>query len=214
MVYAGASLVSVALLWAALRFQRVSSAQSTILALGGATANSIFLGFPVALAVLPERATEVFAWVIFAEAAIIMPVVSTLALLAERSEGERALVSSLKALFRRPVVLGLLAGFAFSASGLRLPGWADTVVNSIVAAAPFLALFVIGGNVLQFRLSRSGPRVMTVAIGKLVSTSACRRAVVLDDLRTRRASGLRCRPFRSNASFPAIPHIPSAPLRG
>lgn len=167
--YAAGSLGSVVFLWALLRYGlREAQPQSVILALGGATANTIFLGFPIASAFIPDRAAEAFAWVVFAEVAIIMPLITTLALLAEERHEGNALSTALKALFRSPVVLGLLAGFAFLATGFSLPGWGDQVVTSIVSAAPFVALFVIGGSILQFRMSRSGPRVLAVTLAKLV----------------------------------------------
>lgn len=167
--YAVGSLGSVAVLWALLRYGlREAQAQSTILALGGATANTIFLGFPIASAFIPGRAAEAFSWVVFAEVAIIMPLVTTLALLAEEKHEGNALSAVLLALFQSPVVLGLVAGFTFLATGLSLPGWGDQVIASIVSAAPFVALFVIGGSILQFRMSRSGPRVLTVTLAKLV----------------------------------------------
>lgn len=167
--YAAGSLGSVVFLWALLRYGlREAQPQSVILALGGATANTIFLGFPIASAFIPGRAAEAFAWVVFAEVAIIMPLITTLALLAEDRHEGNALSTALKALFRSPVVLGLVAGFAFLATGLSLPDWGDQVVTSIVSAAPFVALFVIGGSILQFRMSRSGPRVLAVTLAKLV----------------------------------------------
>lgn len=167
--YAIASLGSVAVLWAILRYGlREAQPQSVILALGGATANTIFLGFPIASAFIPGRAAEAFAWVVFAEVAIIMPLVTTLALLAEERHEENVLSTAIMALFRSPVVLGLFAGFAFLATGLSLPEWGDKVVSSIVSAAPFVALFVIGGSILQFRISRSGPRVLATTVAKLI----------------------------------------------
>jgi predicted permease len=168
-VFGAASLLSSAVLWAALRFALHEPApQRIILALGGAAANTIFLGFPIASAFIPGTAAKVFSWVVFAEVAIIIPVVSTLALLAENKSGQNAFGAALKALAHSPVVLGLAAGFAFLATGLTLPEWLDRVVTSIVAAAPFIALFVIGGSILQFRVSRSGPRVAAVTAAKLI----------------------------------------------
>lgn len=167
--YAGASLGSAAVLWAFLRYGlREAQPQSVILALGGAAANTIFLGFPIASAFIPDRAAETFAWIVFAEVAIIMPLVTTLALLAEEQHEGNTLSTAIKALFRSPVVLGLLAGFAFLATGLSLPDWGEKVISSIVSAAPFVALFVIGGSILQFRASRSGPRVLAVTVAKLI----------------------------------------------
>lgn len=168
-VFAAASLCSALLLWGFLRFV-LGEAQPSgiILALGGATANSIFVGFPIASVVFPERATEVFSWVVFAEVAIIMPTVSTLALLAEGQHDGAKVADALKALLVSPVSIGLVAGFAFLAMGLSLPEWLDKVVSSIVASAPFIALFVIGGSILQFQVSRSGPRVIAITVAKLL----------------------------------------------
>ena len=168
-LFTGGSLISAVILWALLRFVlRGGQPQSIILALGGATANTVFLGFPIASMLIPERATEVFAWVVFAEVAIIMPIITTIALLAEESMGRNAVSVALVALLRSPVTLGLLGGFTFLAIGLTLPPWLEEVVSSIVSAAPYVALFVIGGSILQFRMSRSGPRVLTVTLTKLL----------------------------------------------
>lgn len=167
--YAFASLASVATLWALLGYGfREAQPQSIILSLGGATANTIFLGFPIASAFIPDRAAEAFAWIVFAEVAIIMPLMTTLALLAEERHEGNPLSTAVRALSRSPVVLGLFAGFASLATGLALPAWGDKVVSSIVSAAPFVALFVIGGSILQFRMSRSGPRVLAVTTAKLL----------------------------------------------
>ena len=169
LTYALGSLGSVAVLWVFLSYgMREAQSQSIILGLGGATANTIFLGFPIASAFIPERAAEAFSWVVFAEVAIIMPLVTTLALLVEEKHEGNALSAVLLALVQSPVVLGLIAGFTFLATGLSLPSWVDQVITSIVSAAPFVALFVIGGSILQFRVSRSGPRVLTVTLAKLI----------------------------------------------
>ncbi|MDA7429707.1 hypothetical protein PGB28_14660 [Primorskyibacter aestuariivivens] len=97
-----------------------------------------------------------------------MPFVTALALLAEERPEGNAFSTAIKALSRNPVVLGLLAGFAFLATGLSLPAWGDKIVSSIASAAPFVALFVIGGGILQFRMSRSGPHVLAVTTTKLL----------------------------------------------
>ena len=168
-VFAVASLASVAIIWCVLHFAvGEAQPQSIILALGGATANTIFLGFPIASVVIPDRAADVFSWVVFAEIAIIIPVVSTLALLAEARQTPNAPFAALTELGRSPVLLGLVAGLVFLETGVSLPGWLDQVMTSIVSAAPYVALFVIGGSILQFRLSRSGPRVLAITMAKLI----------------------------------------------
>jgi len=172
-VYGGSSLLAAFLLWAVLRIVLGGPhSQSLILSMGGGAANSVFLGFPVANLILPERAAEIFSWVVFAEIAIVLPAIMCLAQGISRGE-ERGLFSIVRPLLLNPVSLGLIFGFVFLSFGFHLPTWLEQVVGSIVAAAPFIALFVIGGTLLQFQISRTGPRVAAITFAKLVIHPMC-----------------------------------------
>ncbi|MDD9908638.1 MAG: AEC family transporter [Ahrensia sp.] len=173
MVYGVSSLLASFLLWAVLRVGLGGlQSQSIILAMGAGAANSVFLGFPVASMILPERAAEIFSWVVFGEIAIVFPVITCLAQ-GFSNEEEKGLYLILRALVLNPVSLGLIFGFLFLGSGLSLPTWLQQVVGSIVVAAPFIALFVIGGTLLQFRISRTGPRVAAITFAKLIIHPLC-----------------------------------------
>ena len=166
-LYAGASLLGSFLLWVILRLVlKGHGAQSVILAMGAATANSVFLGFPILTIFMPDSANEVFAWIIIAEIAFIIPIMTTLALMAEDRD-DTSVGPLLMAFLRSPVAVGLFAGFGFRLTGLDLPDWTSQVIKSIVSATPFIALFVVGGTMLQNRLTRSGPRVLAVSAAKL-----------------------------------------------
>lgn len=173
LVYGFSSLLAAFLLWAVLRVGLSGQqSQSIILAMGAGAANSVFLGFPVASMIMPERAAEIFSWVVFGEIAIVFPVITCLAQ-GFSSEKENGLYPILRALVLNPVSLGLIFGFLFLGSGLSLPVWLEHVVGSIVVAAPFIALFVIGGTLLQFQISRTGPRVVAITFAKLVVHPLC-----------------------------------------
>jgi malonate transporter len=166
--YGVSSLVAAFALWAVLRVGLDGpQSQSVILAMGAGAANRVFLGFPVASIIIPDRATEVFAWVVFAEIAIVFPITSSLAMVVSPAHGS-GVPQILRGLLVSPVSLGLIAGFVFLAFRMQLPIWLESAVASIVAAAPYVALFVIGGTLLQFRISRAGPRVAAVGGAKLV----------------------------------------------
>lgn len=172
-VYGMSSLLAAFLLWAVLRaVLGGQQSQSIILAMGAGAANSVFLGFPVATMILPDRAAEIFSWVVFGEIAIVFPVMTCLAEGSSR-EKDKGLYPILRALLLNPVSLGLIFGFLFLGSGLRVPIWLEQVVGSIVVAAPFIALFVIGGTLLQFQISRTGPRVVAITLAKLVVHPLC-----------------------------------------
>lgn len=168
-LYAIASLTSVLVLMLVLRFVlRQPLPQSLILALAAGASNSVFLGYPIASAVIPERAAQVFSWVVLAETLFIIPVVTSLALWAEHRGEGLSLGRTFLPLARSPVTIGLAAGFAFLASGFALAAPIEAVVRSIIQAAPFIALFLIGGMLVQVRITRAGPRVAALTAAKLV----------------------------------------------
>lgn len=172
-VYGMSSLLAAFLLWVVLRaVLGGQQSQSIILAMGAGAANSVFLGFPVATMILPDRAAEIFSWVVFGEIAIVFPVMTCLAQ-GFSSEKDKGLYPTLRGSMLNPVSLGLIFGFLFLGSGLSLPTWLEQVVGSIVVAAPFIALFVIGGTLLQFQISRTGPRVVAITLAKLVVHPLC-----------------------------------------
>lgn len=137
LVFGLSSLVAVGLLWIVLRvLLGQPQAQSLILAMGAGTANSVYLGFPIAAVLIPDRAEATFAWVVFAEIAIILPVMVGLASISDGSESGNPLSKVALRLFLNPVSLGLIVGFFYLASGWQYPGWVQKVENSIVAAGP------------------------------------------------------------------------------
>ena len=176
--YAVASLIAMAVAGALLSATTgLPPANAAILSLGAGNSNSIFLGFPIALAVMPDLAERMFAWVIFAENLIVIPLGLAAATLLTRSHGSGeddhrqppSLLVRLGALtLRNPVFLGLLAGLAFSSTSLALPEVIDRTRLMIVAAAPAVALFIIGGTIARARLSELGPAVIAVPMVKLL----------------------------------------------
>ncbi len=169
LLYAGASLIGSFILWLILR-RRLGEqpAQSLILAMGAGCANSVFLGFPIASIFIPDRAASVFAWVVLAEIAILLPLFTTLALLVDDQSEQSVLPRVANTLFRSPIFIGLVSGFAALATGFQLPNWLSNTTKLIAASAAFPALFVIGGTLLKFRVSRTGPRVAAITAVKLL----------------------------------------------
>lgn len=170
--YAGASLVLILIARILLRYARgFDAAQSWMLSMGSATSNSIFVGFPVAIMVLPANAERWFSWVLVAENLIIIPLVMVLADV-HSIHGEAGNLArirqTLRSIIRNPVVIGLGAGLAFAASGLDYAEPFERIRGTIVAAAPFLALFVIGGTVATVKAAQLSPVAGLIAMAKLV----------------------------------------------
>lgn len=168
LLYTAASLVSVTVLWLFLRYRLHQPLPAAIiLSLGACGSNTLFLGYPIAATVIPDRAAAVFGWVILAEALFLIPIITTLALFADRRACDIGARNIVLPFLCSPVTIGLVAGLGFLASGAPLPGPVEDIVGAIARAAPFLALFLIGGTLTQARNSRAGPSVIAITLAKL-----------------------------------------------
>lgn len=168
LLYTAASFAAVAVLWLLLRYGlRQPLPRAIILSLGAGSSNTLFLGYPIAAAVIPDRAAEVLGWVILAEALFLIPIITALALFADRrAPGIRARDLVLP-LLQSPVTIGLIAGLGLLASGASLPGLVADIIGAIARLAPFLALFLIGGALAQVQNPRAGPSVIALTLAKL-----------------------------------------------
>ena len=98
----------------------VAPAAASILALGMSLSNSGFVGYPIVLSVTGPVAATLLAQCMLVENVVMIPLAPALA------EGSRggwrvALPAAARGDVRNPIVVSVLAGLAFSASGLPLP---------------------------------------------------------------------------------------------
>ena len=149
LVYAAASLVVFGFVYAVARFGlKRGPAASAVHALGAASPNSGFVGFPVAsLVVGPPTAATALALAMTVENVVTIP----LALAVAESEAHAgtpiARVAALVAgrLAKNPMILAIVVGMIVSASGVGLPAVLAKPIGMLAAASGATALFVIGG---------------------------------------------------------------------
>ncbi|MCI4662282.1 MAG: AEC family transporter [Neomegalonema sp.] len=169
--YALGSLAVMGLASAILRYRLgYDMAATSTLSLGAGGGNSIFLGFPIAQLTMPDFAPTLFAWIIVTEVLIVIPVSIALAEWGRGNGGGAAAAwrSVTRLLLRSPVMIGLAAGVAFIAVGMRLPEPLAIMRDHIIAAAPMLALFLIGGSIATAKLAGLGSTVMVLGFLKLL----------------------------------------------
>lgn len=162
------SMLSLSYLLLTRRFG-ISPPAAWMLSLGAGMANSVFLGYPIVTIVLPDIADQVFAWLMTVENMVILPMGMTLASLADpdnrgATPGHTVARTLLNTL-RSPIVVGLLAGFFLAATGIRLPWAVEQVRVAIVAGAPVLALFLVGGLVASAPKAQLFAPPMLVIVG-------------------------------------------------
>jgi predicted permease len=128
--------------------QRSALSYHAYFAMGMSCSNSGYVGYPVALLALGPVAGVGLALNMVVENLFMLPLLMVLADAGDKSEGHalKVLGQTLLRLLTNPMILAILLGFAYSLSGLQLPGPVARTINVFAQATSALALSVIGGT--------------------------------------------------------------------
>jgi len=164
-------VATIAITYAVLAAQGTGPARRAIGALGSAAPNSGFVGFPVMLLLFSDKAGIILALNFIIENFFLIPICLVLLELS-RKEDHHSIGKMLAKLFlsilKRPMVIGLLAGFALMLSGIQLPSAANRLLDMLAASSSALALFVIGGALVGLPLRGDAPLAAQISLGKLI----------------------------------------------
>ena len=158
--YAAASLLSFAAVFAL--FARGGQVRAACRALGGASPNSGFVGFPIASLLVGPKAAIALALCFLVENLMTIPLALTLA--ESRGTGPAALLGRLA---RNPLLVAIALGVAASLAGLTLPAPVARAVDLLALSAPAVALFAIGGALVGLRVGGDLADIAPVAVAKL-----------------------------------------------
>lgn len=138
---------------------------------GSAVSNSGYVGYPVVQAVMPAQAGHVLGMNVLVENLLSIPLGLVLAEhAAGDGQGRLALSRQIAArLVRQPLVIAIVLGVAYSASGLPLPEPLDRTLSMVAGSATAPALFVIGGLLVGQSLGGRALQVAPLLVGKLVA---------------------------------------------
>lgn len=136
---------------------------------GACTSNSLFIGLPVMMAVLPEVAGAVVGMQLLMENVVVIPMTLLLAEWGRGGEANlrRQVMATLGRTVRNPLIVAMAVGIVFSVARIPVP---DVVVRTIDLFARIsggLALFTIGTLLVGAQVRGSVARVSLVAVGKL-----------------------------------------------
>lgn len=167
--YAIGSVASMMLgiFWAR-RFARKSISASAIVGMGMSCPNSGFIGFPLVAQVFGAATAGIcLALAMVVENFLLLPL--ALAIADSQADTPRsAVVQSLKALARNPMIYGIAVGFLFSLGAWHLPEPLAKAVNLFAASTGAISLFVIGGTLVGVRAHGMKRDVTAIAVGKLL----------------------------------------------
>jgi len=171
LAYALGSLAVLGAAVAVARFVQDKSLQvSALHGLGVSLSNSGFIGYPIVLQLLGPAAAVALALTMMVENLVVLPL--ALALAAGGSQGggslPRVLVTTFGRLLKNPLILAILAGFAFALLGAHPPQPIARAIDMLAMASGAVALFVIGGTLVGLELKGMGRDAAQIVVGKLV----------------------------------------------
>lgn len=131
-----------------------SGEEAAIMGMGSIFSNTVLLGLPLIYGAFGEEGLVALTLIIAFHSPIIMPLVS---LIVELGRGSAAsLGQKLKliffAIFKNPIIVALLAGQLYGASGLALPVPVDRFGELLSGAAAPCALFALGASLVGYQL--------------------------------------------------------------
>jgi malonate transporter len=128
------------------------------------TGNLGFLGVPLLLALLGDRATGPLAMAILAEVGLLMPLgIVLMSVRRDRPGPPRGVLREVAT-----ATLGVCVGAAVGLSGSRLPAPIDRFLSFLGASAGPTALFALGGSLASRRLGQHWQAIAGVAAAKLL----------------------------------------------
>jgi predicted permease len=173
--YAAAGLGTVVLSLGWFRLNLVGSdtgpARRAIAVMGSACPNSAYVGFPVLMLAVPQVAAPAFAMNVLVESFLIVPLCFMLLSASRPKPGSTLWQRGLSAateVIRKPMVLGFLAGISVSALGIPLPEPFSRFVAMLATATAGLALFFIGGSLVNLPMKGNVAMAVQIAGSKLM----------------------------------------------
>lgn len=173
--YMTASLIGgfavIAITYLVLTVQGVGPARKGVAAMGASCPNSGFVGFPLMLMIFPDQAAIILALNFVVENFFIIPIGLVLMELSRKEDHHswgRMLGKLFLSVLKRPMVIGLLGGFALMISGLELPSAANHLLDILAASASALSLFVIGGSLVGLPMRGNTGLAAEIMVSKLI----------------------------------------------
>jgi predicted permease len=150
--------------------QRSRPSYRAYFAMGMSCSNSGYVGYPVATLALGPVAGVALAFNMVVENLFMLPLLMVLSDAEDKSEGHplKVLGQTILRLLSNPMILSILLGFAYSLSGLQLPGPVARTINVFAQATSALALCVIGGTLVGLKIKGMRSQVSKITFGKLL----------------------------------------------
>jgi len=126
-------------------FFKLTRAETGIFGLNSVYPNYGYMGVPLAILAFGEAAALPIALILLADTVVLLGLTSVF-VSKEGQGGADMIWQIIRTMMRNPLMISVVAGLAFSASGLTLPVVADRFIHMLSGAAAPVALFALGAT--------------------------------------------------------------------
>ncbi|MBE2293787.1 MAG: AEC family transporter [Phycisphaerales bacterium] len=141
-----------------------------VLGLGTAFSNTAMVGIPLVLTTFGDAAALPLFLLMSFHSLLLLPTATTIIEIGRGHKGALREIpwNAIKGLIANPLVPALIAGFVFSLSHFPVPKALDSMAAALGTAAAPCALFAMGGNLRQHRISGDRMEITILVVIKLL----------------------------------------------
>jgi hypothetical protein len=143
---------------------------SAAVAMGAVFGNTVMLGIPLALSAFGEAAAAPIALIVAIETPLMWLAATTQMELTLRRGGQASAArpgAAIVDIVRNPIVLSILLGVAWRATGLAIPDLFDRWLGLLAQSAAPAALFALGMSLATYRIAGELPTLSAIGMMKL-----------------------------------------------
>ena len=152
----------------ATRILRLSGRSSGIFALNATYPNYGYIGVPLAILAFGQGAVVPMSLILVCDSIMLLLLTAIFTRDKGSADLSSALMQMLQSMARNPLLLSVLAGFIFSASGVTLPDMPIFFLDMLAGAAAPTALFALGITLIGQPIRSARAELGTITILKLV----------------------------------------------
>ena len=152
----------------ATRILGLSGRSSGIFALNATYPNYGYIGVPLAILAFGQGAVVPMSLILVCDSIMLLLLTAIFTRDKGSADLSSALMQMLQSMSRNPLLLSVLAGFIFSASGLTLPDMPIFFLNMLAGAAAPTALFALGITLIGQPIRSARAELGTITVLKLV----------------------------------------------
>jgi malonate transporter len=192
--YFGGSLISMALIIVLSRaLFRLPGEELALLGMGAGFSNTVLLGLPLIVLTFGDAAVGPITAIIAFNTLLLLPVTILIIEVSRGRASQRGLpaivVAPIRALSRNPILLAIVAGSAWSFTGIGLAVPVERYIEMMSGAAGPCALFVLGASLAEYKIAGRPAETAIMAgfkviVHPIIVWLLCTQVFVLDDLTT------------------------------